>query len=134
MQIHVINIQLRIEARDDISRADLMSDLRRQVAALGEQAPYRSIHGSGWWTNSNSAVAALNYENIGEQLAYEAEMRAERVASLEAAGEPVDYSGYDEDGKPMYRNTADGPQCARCGEMNGEHEARCPNAEDPDCE
>ena len=86
MQTHVINIQLRIEARDEISRADLMSDLRKQLADLHEQAPYRHIHGSGWWTNSNSSVAALNYENVGEQLAYEAEVRAERIAAAEAAG------------------------------------------------
>jgi len=38
-------------------------------------------------------------------------------------------AGYDEDGRPMYRNTADGPQCTRCGEMNGEHEDGCANAE-----
>lgn len=42
--------------------------------------------------------------------------------------EPADFSGYDEDGNPMYRDTADGPQCTRCGGMNGEHEAGCPNA------
>jgi hypothetical protein len=81
MQTHVINIQLRVEARDDISRADLMSDLRRQLAALSEQAPYRSIHGSGWWTNSDSAVAMLKYAGIAEQAEYEAEVRAEREAA-----------------------------------------------------
>jgi hypothetical protein len=40
----------------------------------------------------------------------------------------TDYSGYDEDGQPMYRNTAGGPQCAKCGLMDGEHAADCPNA------
>ena len=52
-----------------------------------EQAPYRSIHGSGWWTNSNTSVAALNYENIGEQLAYEAEVRAEDAMRAEVAAD-----------------------------------------------
>ncbi len=85
MQTHVINIQLRVEARDDISRADLMGDLRKQLAALSEQAPYRSIHGSGWWTNSNSAVAMLKYAGITEQAEYEAEVRAEREAAEDAA-------------------------------------------------
>ena len=76
MREHVINVQLRISARDSITRADLMHDLRKQLTMIQEQAPYRSIHGASWWTNSDSAVAALNYENIGEQLEYEAEVRA----------------------------------------------------------
>lgn len=86
MQEHVINVQIRISARDNISRLDVMRDLRRQLTALQEQPPYRSIHGeAGWWTNSDSAVAALNYENIGEQLAYEAEVREEDAQRAEAA-------------------------------------------------
>jgi hypothetical protein len=40
----------------------------------------------------------------------------------------VDFSGYDEDGQPMYRATGDGPQCNRCGYLDGEHEDHCPNA------
>lgn len=42
--------------------------------------------------------------------------------------DPTDFSGYGADGQPMYRNTADGPQCAKCGRMNGEHDEDCPNA------
>ena len=40
----------------------------------------------------------------------------------------TDYSGYDEQGQPMYRNTGDGPQCAKCDGLNGEHGTDCPNA------
>lgn len=87
MKEHVINIQLRIPARDSISRADLMRDLRQQLSALQEQPPYRSSDGAGWWTNSPSAVTALNYENIGEQLAYEAEVRAEDKMRADVAAE-----------------------------------------------
>jgi hypothetical protein len=87
MREHVINVQLRISARDSITRADLMSDLRKQLTMIQEQAPYRSTDGAGWWTNSNSAVAALNYENIGEQLEYEAEVRAEDEIRAEVAAE-----------------------------------------------
>jgi hypothetical protein len=39
----------------------------------------------------------------------------------------VDFTGYD--GQPMYRATADGPQCAQCGRMNGEHQIGCPNSD-----
>ena len=85
MREHVINIQLRISARDSITRADLMGDLRKQLTMIQEQAPYRSSDGASWWTNSNSAVAALNYENVGEQLAYEAEQRAEDAMRAEVA-------------------------------------------------
>jgi hypothetical protein len=43
-------------------------------------------------------------------------------------GETDEFSGYDEQGQPLYRATGDGPQCTRCGEMNGEHETGCWNA------
>jgi hypothetical protein len=39
-----------------------------------------------------------------------------------------DFSGYDENGKPLYRATGDGPQCNSCGQMNGQHDDNCPNA------
>jgi len=42
----------------------------------------------------------------------------------------TDYTGYDTDGHPMYRQTADGPQCAQCGLMDGSHDGGCPNDED----
>lgn len=87
MREHVINIQLRISARDSITRADLMNDLRKQLTMIQEQAPYRHSDGAQWWTNSPSAVAALNYENIGEQLAYEAEQRAEDEMRADVAAE-----------------------------------------------
>lgn len=84
MREHVINVQLRISARDSISRADLMRDLRQHLTMIQELPPFRSSDGAGWWTNSPSALAALNYENIGEQLAYEAEMREEDRLRAEA--------------------------------------------------
>jgi len=80
MREHVINVQLRISARDDISRLDIMRDLRKQLTMIQEQGPYRSIHGAGWWTNSNSALAMLKYNSIGEQQEYEAEVRREDQA------------------------------------------------------
>lgn len=39
----------------------------------------------------------------------------------------TEFGGYDELGQPMYKDTADGPQCTTCGEMNGQHDAKCPN-------
>ena len=40
-----------------------------------------------------------------------------------------DFSGYDANGHPMYGNTADGPQCLACLEMNGDHSDGCDNDE-----
>ena len=51
-----------------------------------------------------------------------------RTALDHECGQVNDFSGYDERGKPMYRNTADGPQCNRCDRMGGEHHDGCPNA------
>lgn len=84
MREHVINIQLRISARDSISRLDIMRDLRRQLTMLQEQSPYRGTEGAGWWTNSNSAVAMLKFNSIGEQAGYEAEVREEDAQRAEA--------------------------------------------------
>jgi hypothetical protein len=39
-----------------------------------------------------------------------------------------DFSGLDESGQPLYRNTADGPQCTTCGQLSGQHDDDCPNA------
>lgn len=56
MKAHVVNIQLRVEARDDISVDDLRHDLQKQLSVIQEQAPYRSIDGASWWTNSDRAA------------------------------------------------------------------------------
>lgn len=98
MQTHVINVHLRISAEDRTSRADIIRDLRKQLSNIQEQPPYRSIHGASWWTNSVSSVAALNYENVGEQREAEQEMAAERELAEDAA-----------DCCPVSR-------CSRCGD------------------
>lgn len=41
-----------------------------------------------------------------------------------------DFSGYNEKGQPMYRNTADGLQCTECGLLDGEHDKECRSAAD----
>ena len=87
MREHVINIQLRISARDNISRLDIMRDLRKQLTMIQEQAPYRSTDGAGWWTNSDSAVVMLKYNSLGEQVGYEAEVRAENEMRAQVAEE-----------------------------------------------
>lgn len=49
----------------------------------------------------------------------------------------TDFSGYTEQGWPMYRNTADGPQCTGCGLLGGEHAEECENTQggdDGECE
>ncbi len=43
--------------------------------------------------------------------------------------EHPEFSGYDEQGKPMYLKTADGPVCFRCDGTNGEHQDGCPNSD-----
>ena len=87
MRQHVINIQLRITAQDGISRGDLMYDLRKLLAELQEPPEFRSIHGAGWGVFGPEGVTALNYENIGEQLEYEAEARRDEQMRAEVAAE-----------------------------------------------
>jgi hypothetical protein len=41
----------------------------------------------------------------------------------------MDFTGYDEQGQPMYRATGDGPQCTKCDELAGFHADGCQNAE-----
>lgn len=41
-----------------------------------------------------------------------------------------EYSGYDEYGQAMYRNTADGAQCTRCDQLGGEHADGCINKDE----
>jgi hypothetical protein len=50
------------------------------------------------------------------------------MKGTEMSDSSTDFTGYDEHGQPMYRKTADGPQCTRCGQMNGIHDDGCPNA------
>ena len=61
-----------------------MDDLRKQLAMIQEPAPYRNSDGASWWTNSPSAVACLNYENVGEQLAAEKELADEAALAADA--------------------------------------------------
>jgi len=72
MQTHVINVQLRVTTRPTISAGDLLRDLRAQLSAIQEPAPYRSTDGPGWWTNSRDAVD-ITFENVGDSLAAELE-------------------------------------------------------------
>ena len=76
MRTHVINVRLRIEATDRISRADLLADLRKQLGVIQEQAPYRDNSGASWWTNRPSAVL-IGYAEVGEQLLAEREEAAQ---------------------------------------------------------
>jgi hypothetical protein len=41
----------------------------------------------------------------------------------------MDFSGYDEQGQPMYRATDIGPQCTKCDGFDGFHADGCQNAE-----
>lgn len=87
MKEHVINIQLRVTAQDGISRGDLMYDLRKLLSELQEPPEFRSVHGAGWGVFGTEGVTALNYENVGEQLAYEAGVRAEDAMRAEVAAD-----------------------------------------------
>jgi hypothetical protein len=85
VKTHVVNIRLEVDARDHISRADLLRDLRELLATVQEQPPYRHWDGAGWWTNRASAVALLQYASVEEQMAADAEMRAEAQMAAEDA-------------------------------------------------
>lgn len=56
MQEHIINVQLKIQARDGITRAEIQRDLLKQLTVIQEQPPYRGTDGAQWWTNSDAAV------------------------------------------------------------------------------
>jgi hypothetical protein len=56
MQEHVIGVQLKIQARDGITRAEIQRDLLKQLTVIQEQPPYRGTDGAQWWTNSDAAV------------------------------------------------------------------------------
>jgi hypothetical protein len=38
----------------------------------------------------------------------------------------MDFSGYDDYGFAMYRDTGDGPQCRHCDQLDGRHNDDCP--------
>lgn len=116
MREHVINVQLKVEARDWISRADLIADLRKQLEALQEPPPYRHNTGSGWWTNSRRAVA-INYENVGEQLEYEIEAGLRTVPTHPYCGSD---SGRQSVGGPGHCE-----DCARYGHVKAHPDLGC---------
>ena len=43
----------------------------------------------------------------------------------QVSGQAQDFTGYCDCGYPLYRNTADGPQCTHCKQMCGYHLAYC---------
>jgi hypothetical protein len=64
MKAHVVNIQLRVEAHDDISADVLRRELQAQLSVIQEKAPYRRTDGASWWTNSDRAASIGSIQTV----------------------------------------------------------------------
>ena len=105
MRDHVINVQVRVQGADTLTNADVLEDLRRCLGSIQEPQPYRNPETPSWWIAS---IDAINYENVGEMLQYEADMRARS-------------------GEPESQRIGSDP-CPNCGGVGSAHVAAC----DPD--
>ena len=52
MKTYTVNAQLFIQAEDELTRAEILADLRKKLATLQEEKPYRREDGASWWTAS----------------------------------------------------------------------------------
>lgn len=83
-------------------------------------SPHRTITSDGVWVRVRDSLGTHTYSSAHRDC-FDAWQAREAQAGQ-------DFTGYGADGRPMYANTAGGPQCTSCRRMHGAHDDGCANA------